>query len=122
MKEFTVYFQFREHPGDLFRNTDVTELPDPIKEQERFWTWFHPRYQDSDDIFSLNRLYKACENDYETENEQVEFERDFGKLSESMIADEIKKLEAKITIDAFQNFYHLIHSGQIHILGGDVNA
>ncbi|MBX3244578.1 MAG: hypothetical protein KF685_09005 [Acidobacteria bacterium] len=117
-----MYFQFRSHPGDLLRNTDVIKLPDPISEQETFWVWFHPCYQNSDDIFLLNRLYKVNEKEVDSEEERREFEKDFGILTEATIADEIKKLEAKITVDAFQNFYHLIHSGQIHILGGDVNA
>ena len=35
-----VYFRFREHPGDLFRSTDIIELPDPDKDQSTFLVKF----------------------------------------------------------------------------------
>lgn len=35
-----IYFQFKKHPGDLYRDSQVAKLPNPEKEKEEFWVWF----------------------------------------------------------------------------------
>jgi len=38
-------------------------LPDPVREQETFWIWFHPCFQISDDVSELNDLYKILHDE-----------------------------------------------------------
>jgi len=42
LNEKFTHFSCKEHPGDLFRDTVIVPLPDPYKDQENFWIWFHP--------------------------------------------------------------------------------
>jgi len=58
LSEKFTHFRYKEHPGDLFRGTVIVPLPDPYKDQENFWIWFHPCFQTSQDVADLNDLYK----------------------------------------------------------------
>jgi hypothetical protein len=37
----STYFKFKAHPGDLFRNAEEHELPDPDADLEAFLVWFN---------------------------------------------------------------------------------
>ncbi|WP_336828342.1 hypothetical protein [Sphingobacterium multivorum] len=50
LNEKFTHFRYKEHPGDLFRGTVIVPLPDPYKDQENFWIWFHPCFQTSQDV------------------------------------------------------------------------
>ncbi|OFV11187.1 hypothetical protein HMPREF3127_20055 [Sphingobacterium sp. HMSC13C05] len=50
LNEKFTHFRYKEHPGDLFRDTVIVPLPDPYKDQENFWIWFHPCFQTSQDV------------------------------------------------------------------------
>lgn len=56
LNEKFTHFKYKEHPGDLSRGTVIVTLPDPYKDQENFWIWFHPCFQTSQDVVDLNNL------------------------------------------------------------------
>lgn len=45
-----------KHPGDLFQGTMLLPLPHPYNKRERFWIWFHPCYQVSQEVAYLNDM------------------------------------------------------------------
>jgi hypothetical protein len=58
LSEKFIHFRYKEPTGDLFRGTVIVPLPDPYKDHENFWIWFHPCFQTSQDVADLNDLYK----------------------------------------------------------------
>jgi hypothetical protein len=110
-------FKFKQHPGDLMRDASIKPIPDPIKEQEDFWLWFHPCYQSSQDIADLDDLYKLlhdeCDDDDLLENE---FYEPYTALSKPELQKVIDEYEMGITADCFENFYQLVASGMIEII------
>jgi len=64
LNEKFTHFRYKEHPGDLFRGTVIVPLPDPYKDQENFWIWFHPCFQTSQDVADLNDLYKYLDDEW----------------------------------------------------------
>jgi len=40
----TISFKYKEHPGDLLRNTDIIRLPNSDDNLEDFFVWFLNNY------------------------------------------------------------------------------
>ena len=64
LSEKFTHFRYKEHPGYLFRGTVIVPLPEPYKDQENFWIWFHPCFQTSQDVAGLNDLYKYLDDEW----------------------------------------------------------
>lgn len=111
----TVYFKFNERPGDLFRSTNVTELPNPQKDLESFLIQFLPCYQTDDQVTYLDDLHKLLYDEF-SEEERKKFIDFIGseKTKEEIIL-EIKKTEKELIDTAYQNFYSLILNQKIII-------
>ena len=113
-----VYFRFKNHPGDLFRDTSIQSLPDPIHEQEAFWVWFHPCYQISDDVSELNDLYKLLhdedfDEDFKSDNSWYVY---YSAMSKEEIKSAIAEYELAITHQSLENFYRLVRNGEVEII------
>ena len=111
-------FRFKIHPGDLFRDTSIQEMPDPYNDQEQFWVWFHPRFQSSQDIYELNNLYKLLHDEEFDEDfiEDNDWYDHYSSLDEKKLKSEIQKLETEITADCYENFYRLVRDELIEII------
>lgn len=95
-----IYFKYKKHPGDFFRDESIQLLPNPKDDEESFWIWFHPNYQSSEDIALLNNLFLLFEK--EPQNREI--------------INNIEKLKIKITLDSFENFYNQVLLGEIIII------
>lgn len=95
-----VYFKFKNHPGDLLRDCSINKLPNPLTDEEDFWTYFHPNYQNSIDIALINDLFLKLEID----------------PFNSILKNDIELLRNKITFDSFVNFYRQVSIGNIIII------
>lgn len=100
LEKKTIYFKFKNHPKDLFRDCSVNRLPNPKTSEADFWVWFHPNYQNSDDIALINDLF-------------VKLERE---PLNSILINDIEELRKRITYDSFENFYEQISNGNIIII------
>lgn len=104
-------FRFKAHPGDLMRDTSVQKIPDHDKEQDSFWLFFHPQFQNSKDVYELNNLYKVLYK--EGLDEDFIQDNDWYERHKSLDEEALKK---QITADCFENFYRLLRDQMIEIL------
>lgn len=114
--EEKVSFRYVEHPGDLFRNTDVMELPNPKLDLESFLVQFLPHYQSDLRIAQLNDLLKLLEDDFSDESAKQRQIEVYGVVAEKEISSKVKLLEEELTIEAYKNFYHQLQSKQLEIV------
>ena len=117
LSEKFTHFRYKEHPGDLFRGTVIVPLPEPYKDQENFWIWFHPCFQTSQDVADLNDLYKYLNDEwFDGDVMETDDYTYYSTMPKDQIREEIKSLEEVIYQDCFENFYHLILEGKIELL------
>ena len=112
----TIFFRYKVHPGDLLRNNSVQKLPDPISEQEDFWVWFLPNYQNDETISYLNDLYKIKGDCFQNEQEKRDFETIYGKINQFELDNKIQDIEQQLTFESFRNFYSLVLNGKLDII------
>lgn len=111
-----VYFKYKSHPGDLLRNSEINELPDPDNNLEDFLIWFLDNYQSDSRISYIDDLSKLVDDEFMDANDQVIFEKKVGNKSKSELMEDIKFLENELKAEAYKNFYLLMLSNKIEIL------
>jgi hypothetical protein len=111
-----ILFKYKEHPGDLFRNTDVIELPNPDNNLEDFLIWFLDNYQSDKRIAHIDDLSKLVENEFLDENEKERFKNFIGNKTQEELLSEIELIENELKAEAFRNFYYLLLSNKIEIV------
>lgn len=111
-----VYFKYKEHPGDFFRNTDIVELPNPQEDLESFLVQFLPNYQSDERITFLDDLSKLIDDDFFDENDKIEFINQIGNKSKDELRTEIQLFENDLKHSAFKNFYNLVQQNRIEII------
>jgi len=111
-----ILFKYKEHPGDLFRNTDVIELPNPDNNLEDFLICFLDNYQSDKRIAHIDDLSKLVENEFLDENEKERFKNFIGNKTQEELLSEIELIENELKAEAFRNFYYLLLSNKIEIV------
>lgn len=111
-----VYFKYKEHPGDFFRNTDIAELPNPQYNLESFLVQFLKHYQSDERVTYIDDLHKFLDNDFFNEEDKNNFIKIIGNKTEQEIKDEIQHIEIELKNEAFENFYNLALTKQIEII------
>ncbi len=109
-----MFFKYKNHPGDLFRDTSIQSLPDFEKDKESFWIWFLPNYSTSKTVSYLNDLYKWVE-DIHDGFVNSKFERQFGRMTLDEINEQIKCTEDRLDLESLMNFYKLINHQEIEL-------
>ena len=109
-----ILFRFKEHPGDLLRNTSISLLPEMGSED--FVISFYPCYQNSQDVANLNDLYKIWYDELSDEDDHNIFINEFRNNTKEDINRLIHEYEFKINHDCCQHFYHLVRTGTIEII------
>src|SRR5690625_344046 len=109
-----VYFQYKNPPGDLFRNTDIIEFPD--MESEEFLVWFLPNYQGDFNVAFLNDLYKLYYDEFDKEDEKQDFLNHYDFKNKTEIKNEISVVEKELKQNALENFYRLVRNGEVRII------
>jgi hypothetical protein len=111
-----MFFRYKIHPGDLLRNSDYMELPNPYKNLEDFLIWFLDNYQSDKRIARIDDLSRIADDEFIEEYEKSNINAfDFDKSKAELLA-EIKLIENELKAEAFKNFYHLLLSQKIEIL------
>ena len=111
-----IYFKYKEHPGDLLRNTDVVQLPNPDEDLEEFLVSFLNNYQSDSKVTYLNDLFKLLDDEFFDDIEKEEFIEIIGAKTDEQIKEEIKLVENGLKEEAYQNFYNLILNNKIEII------
>lgn len=111
-----LYFRYKSHPGDFFRNTDILELPNPNDNLEDFLIWFLSNYQSDNRIAYIDDLHKLMHNEFSHEEDKNEFINQVGIKTEKEIQEEISSVEKELKFEAYKNFYHLLLSNKIEII------
>ena len=115
-----VYFRFREHPGDLFRSTDIIELPDPNdKGSDDFLVQFLPNYQSDQTVAYLNDLYKLLNDEFSNDEEKANILEFIEDKTLEQVDEEIKTITQELHIKALNNFYELILNNRIEIINNE---
>ena len=109
------YFKYKSHPGDLLRNSDITELPNPENNLEDFLIWFLDNYQSDSRVSYIDDLSKLVDDEFIDENDKMKFENKIGNKSKSDLMEEIRMIENELEMEAYKNFYHLLLSNKIEI-------
>jgi hypothetical protein len=105
------------HPGDFFRNSTFTELPNPDKNLEAFLIWFLDNYQSDRRIAYIDDLSKIIDDELFDITVKGWYEENVGEKSKKEILTEIELVENELKAEAFKNFYQLLSSGSIEIVG-----
>lgn len=111
-----IYFKYKSHPGDLLRNSEITELPNPENNLEDFLIWFLDNYQSDNRVSYIDDLSKLVDDEFIDENDKVKFENKIGNKSKSEKMEEIRTIENELEIEAYKKFYHLLLSNKIEIV------
>ncbi|MDR2839940.1 MAG: hypothetical protein LBV75_01545 [Paludibacter sp.] len=114
-----VYFRYKEHPGDFYRDTSFIELPEPEKYLENFWIQFLYCYQNDDRVACLDDLYKWLHKEFSDKEQEKKFIEQFGNKTIEEIKTEINTIENELTEESYHNFYHLIFENKIEIIVKD---
>ncbi len=112
----TLSFKYKEHPGDFFRNTDITTLPNPQEDLESFLVQFLKKYQSDERVTYIDDLYKFLYDEFFNDEDKQEFIKRIGIKTEKEIKTEIQKIENELKNEAFSNFYNLVLTKQIEII------
>jgi hypothetical protein len=108
-------FRYKQHPGDLYRNTDLVELPNPDENLEGFLIWFLRSYQSDSRVTYVDDLYKLLHNEFSNEEDRMELLQQVGTKTEMEIQGEIKLVEEELKMEAYKNFYQLLLSNKIEL-------
>ena len=119
MMKAQVYFRYKEHPGDLFRSTDIIELPDPEKDQDTFLVQFLPNYQSEQTVAYLNDLYKLFHDEFSDDEDKTNIIETVGDKTLEQVDKEIKTVTQKLINQALRNFYILVLNNEIEIINDD---
>jgi hypothetical protein len=111
-----ISFKYEQHPGDLLRNTDVIQLPNPDDHPEEFLISFLNNYQSDNRVAYLDDLFKLVHNEFITEVEKQAFVKIIGNKTEKEIKQELKSVEDELKNEAYKNFYSLICNHKIKII------
>lgn len=111
-----LYYKFKEHPGDFFRNTDVNELPNPKEGLENFLVQFLKHYQTDNRVSYLDDLYKLLYNEFISEEDKNKFIQLIDCKTDQEIKDKIQIIECELKNEAFENFYNLVLTKQIELI------
>ncbi len=114
-----ILFRYNAHPGDLLRNTDVVELPNPNDNLEDFLIWFLHNYQSDNRITYIDDLNKLLQNEFSIEEDRADLIEQIGTKTDKEIQEEIHFVEKSLKAEAYQNFYHLLLSNKIEILSNN---
>jgi hypothetical protein len=114
-----IFFRYKVHPGDLLRNTDVIELPNPNDNLEDFLIWFLHNYQSDNRIAYLDDLSKLIDNEFSSEEDRADLIKKIGHKTDEEMQEEINLIEDELKKEAFENFYQLLLLNKIEILGDD---
>lgn len=111
-----IFFKYRVHPGDLLRDAEITELPNPDEQLEDFLIWFLDNYQSDSRIAYINDISKLVDDEFLDENEKQEFEKITGNKTKDELLLEIELVENELKTEAYCNFYNLLLSDKIQII------
>jgi len=111
-------FHYTSHPGDLFRDTSVVELPDPETNLEDFLVWFLDCYQTDSRVTYFDDLHKLLHNEFHNEEDKIAFMEEIGYLSDREILEEIRNTETILKNEAMRNFYELVRERKVVIVDG----
>lgn len=111
----TTYFRYKQHPGDLFRDTNLHLLPEVDSQLEPLLTSFLRNYQSDPRVAYLNDLSMLLNNEFEDESNELHFRKQIGFLSNPEIELEIQSIECKLKTEAFERFYVMLVSGEIEV-------
>lgn len=114
-----IYFKYKSHPGDLLRNSELTELPNPEDNLEDFLIWFLDNYQSDSRLSYIDDLSKLVDDEFVDQNDKVKFENKIGIKSKREIIEEIRVIENELEVEAYKNFYHLLLSNKIQIVANN---
>lgn len=111
-----IFCRFKVHPGDLLRNNDIFQLPNPNDNLEDFLIWFMNNYQSDDRLAYLDDLYKLFDDDFSDEETKARFIDQVGNMTVGEIKEAIEFEENELKVEAYTNFYHLVLSDKIEIV------
>jgi hypothetical protein len=111
-----IHFQYRQHPGDFFRNTEISQLPDPSTHFENFIIQFLKHYQSDQRVAHIDDLQKYIDDEFYNEEEKNIFTKSVSSVTIEDIKAEIKHIEIELKNEAFENFYNLILTNQLKII------
>lgn len=114
-----VYFRFRVHPGDLYRSTDIIELPDPEKDQDTFLVQFLPNYQSDQNVAYLNDLYKIFHDEFSDDEDKENILKTVGDKTLEQVDKEIKRATKELYVEALRNFNKLVLNDEIEIINDE---
>ena len=112
-----INFKYKEHPGDFLRNTDIIMLPNPEEDLESFLVQFLHHYQSDERVTFLDGLYKLIDDEFYPNEDTENFIKIIGNKSEQEIRKEILQIENELKNEGYTNFYNLVLTQQIEILG-----
>jgi hypothetical protein len=110
-----LFFRYKDHPGDLLRNSESIELPNPNDNLEGFLIWFLSNYQSDHRIAYLDDLYKLLYNEYSNEKDRLTVLNTLGIKTEKEIQENISSVENELKEEAYKSFYHLLLSNKIEV-------
>lgn len=111
-----ITFKFKEHPGDLLRNTDIVQLPNPDKNLEDFLIYFLHHYQSDERVCYLDNLCKLLNNEFFDDIEKESFIEINNVKTVEEIKEQINLVEIELKNEAYKNFYNLILNNKIELL------
>ena len=112
----TTLFRYRNHPGDLLRNTDTIKLPNPEEELEDFLIHFLSHFQSDSRVTYVDDLFKLLYDDFFNETEKLKFLKIIGNKTEKEIKEEINSVQNELKKEAYKNFYNLILNNKIELI------
>jgi len=109
------YFKFKAHPGDLLRNAEENELPDPDTDLEAFLVWFLDDYQKDSRLAYIDDLAKRLDGVIDDVFEMEHLGLRVEKASKLELELEIATIEKTLKAEAYSNFYRLLLEHKIEI-------
>lgn len=110
-----IYFRFKAHPGDLLRNAEEHELPDPDADLEAFLVWFLNDYQRDSRLAYIDDLAKRLDGGFNDGFEMAHLGLRVEKASKLELELEIAAIEKTLKAEAYSNFYRLLLEHKIEI-------
>ena len=109
------YFKFKAHPGDLLRNAEEHELPDPDADLEAFLVWFLDDYQKDSRLAYIDDLAKRLDGVYNAGFEMEHLGLRVDKASKLELELEIAAVEKTLKAEAYSNVYRLLLEHKLEI-------
>ena len=113
----SINFKYKAHPSDFLRNTGIIMLPNPEEDLESFLIQFLNHYQSDERVTFLDDLYKLIDDEFYSNEDKANFIKIIGNKSEQEIREEILEIENELKNEAYTNFYNLVLTQKIEILG-----